>query len=89
MARALRAWAIKGRKRLGPKLAVRTSHSANKRYKALCNKIFFNVFDTNFAILFVQHVSIDPRYMRREIKYLITNINVYLFIRFEMNVFSL
>ena len=41
------------------------------------------------AILFVQHVSIDPRYMRREIKYLITNINVYLFIGFEVNVFSL
>ena len=51
--------------------------------------MFFNVFDTNLAILFVQHVSIDPRYMQREIKYLITNINVYLFIRFEMNVFSL
>ena len=32
MARALRAWAIKGRKKLGPELAVRTSHSANKRY---------------------------------------------------------
>ena len=27
--------------------------------------------------------------MRTEIKYLITNINVYLFIRFEINVFSL
>ena len=47
------------------------------------------VFDTNLAIIFVQHVSIDHRYMRREIKYLITNINVYLFIGFEMNVFSL
>ena len=32
MARALRAWAIKGRKKLGPQLAVRTSHPANKRY---------------------------------------------------------
>ena len=28
--------------------------------------MFFNVFDTNLAILFVQHVSIDPRYMRTE-----------------------
>ena len=32
MARALRAWTIKGRKKLGPYFAVRTSHSANKRY---------------------------------------------------------
>ena len=31
MARALRAWAIKGREKLGPKLAIQTSHSANKR----------------------------------------------------------
>ena len=34
MARALRAWAIKGREKLGPQPAVRTSHSANKRLKA-------------------------------------------------------
>ena len=37
MARALRAWAIKGRKKLSPQLAVRTEHSANKRY--LMNRI--------------------------------------------------
>ena len=32
MAQARSAWAIKGRKKLGPQLAVRTSHSANKMY---------------------------------------------------------
>ena len=32
MAHALCAWAIKGRKKLSLEPAVRTSHSANKRY---------------------------------------------------------
>ena len=32
MAYALCAWAIKGRKNLGPKLAIQTLHLANKRY---------------------------------------------------------
>ena len=32
MARALRTWAIKRRKKPGPLFAVRTSHLANKRY---------------------------------------------------------
>ena len=42
MAHALRAWAIKGRKKLGLEPAVRTSHSANKRYipHGRANQIF-------------------------------------------------
>ena len=47
--------------------------------------MFFNVFDTNLAILYVQHVD----FTRTTLLSSLGNTNVYLFIRFEMNVFSL